>query len=237
MNVLTLIVIVIFAISALRGYQKGFVKSLASLASIFLSLVLVNLANPYVTDFLKEHTPVYTYIEEKCGETFSAALQNNAATEAGAALLQDEVIESLPLPDVLKNMLRQSNTPEYYAEQAIRSFSEYVPKYMANLILTIVSFVCTWILVIVFVWLAVKALDLVANLPVIKGINQVLGLLVGLVQGLIIVWIGFLVITVFSHADTGRQLMSMISENPFLETLYNTNILLDILTGFLGNFV
>lgn len=236
MNVLTAIVILIFVIAGLRGYQKGFVKSLASLVSVLLSFVLVNLVNPYVTDFLKEHTPAFTYIEDKCADAFSVAMTGSAATEAGASLLQDEAIDSLPLPETLKNMLRQSNTSEYYAKQAVRSFSEYVPKFMANLILTIISFVITWILVIVFLWLAVKALDLMAHLPVIKGINQALGIFVGVFQGLVIVWLVFMVITVFSHTDTGRQLMAMISENPFLETLYNTNILLNFLTGFLGSF-
>lgn len=236
MNVLTVIVIVIFAISLLRGYQKGFIKSFASLASVILSIVLVNFATPYVTGFLKDRTPVYHYIVDKCEEAFPVSQPGASAQRESGSFLEEEVIDNLPVPEILKKLLKENNTPEYYKELAVRTFSEYVPSFMANLILSIISFVATWILVITLIWLVIMTLDFVANLPVIRGINQVLGLGLGFLQGLIIVWIGFLIITVFSHTDAGRQLMSMISESPILETLYNTNVLLDFLTSLLGNF-
>ena len=36
-----------------------------------LAAVLVYLANPYVSGFLKEHTPVYEFIDERCQEVFT----------------------------------------------------------------------------------------------------------------------------------------------------------------------
>ena len=234
MNLLTVIVMIIFAIFILRGYRRGFVKSLASMVSIIISIILVNFATPYVSDFLKSQTPVYDYILEKCENTFSVSAN---AAGANGTLKQDEMIERLPIPTALKNLLKENNTPAYYRELAVQSFQEYVPKYMADLILRIVCFVATWLLVISFIWLAVMTLDIIAGLPVIRGINQMLGLGLGFLQGLIIVWIGFLVITVVSNTDIGRQLMVMISESPLLEKLYDANVLLDFLTGFLSSFI
>ena len=87
MNLLTIIVLIIFAISVLHGYRRGFIKSLASLVSIVLSIVLVNIATPYVTDFLKTQTPVYDYILEKCENTFRVATASDGdrETETDAA--------------------------------------------------------------------------------------------------------------------------------------------------------
>lgn len=277
MNLLTIIVIIIFAVSILHGYRKGFIKSLASMVSIILSIVLVNMATPYVTEFLKTQTPVYDYILEKCKETFDmtaagaksgtsgktrtesgtsgktepesgakagtgnlgAAGKEQAAEEtksgtdtsgqSGDTAWQEEWINNLKIPQALQNLLKENNTPECYREIAAESFSEYVPKYMAGLILSLVSFVVTWILVISFIWLAVMTLDVIASLPVLRGINQVLGLALGFFQGLIIVWIAFLIITIFSSSDIGKQLMKMISESPVLSRLYDTNLLLDFL--------
>ncbi len=237
MNVLTIIVIIIFAISILRGYRRGFIKSLASLASVILSIVLVHFASPYVTDFLRDNTPVYGYIVEKCEKAFQDFIAGQSGTDSAAPLRQDDVIDRMTLPTVLKDLLKENNTPEYYTELAARTFTEYIPRYMANLILTIISFVATWILVIAVIWIAVAVLNLMAELPVIHGINQVLGIFLGFVQGLLFVWVGFLFITVFGHTDTGRQLMAMISQSPLLETLYNSNIILDLLTDILGNFM
>lgn len=242
MNLLTVIILLIFAISALRGYRKGFIKSLASMASIVLSVVLVNFAVPHVTDFLKTHTAVYDYITERCEQAFSVSdsadrlrLPEGALGGSAGSLVQTELIESLPLPYVLKKMLKENNTQQYYTGLAVNSFAEYVPKYLAGLILNIVSFVATWVLVIAMIWLAVRTLNTIAGLPILNGINRALGLALGLLQGLIIVWIAFLMITLFINTDIGRQLMDMIAESPFLNALYERNILLDFLTNLLGN--
>lgn len=266
MNLLTVIVILIFAIFALRGYQKGFVKSLASMISIVLSIVLVNFATPYVTDFLRTQTPVYEYIVDKCEKAFP--VQDAQETPAGQSgrqaqdaqnggqdgdsgqdaqrqtqsagdddLQQAKVIDSLPLPGILKNLLKENNTPQYYAELAANTFADYVPRYMANLILSIISFVASWLLVISFIGLAVMTLDVITELPVVHGLNQLLGIALGLLQGLVVVWIAFLIVTLFMNTDAGKQLMAMIAESPFLNALYENNILLDFLTNLLGNLV
>ncbi len=229
MNLLTAIVLVIMAICILRGYRRGFIKSLASMVSLIIAIVLVNLATPYVTEFLKSQTPVYDYILEKCEKTF-------AVTQTEEKPKQDDtVIDQLPLPDVLKNVIKESNTPEYYSALAAKSISDFVPKYMASLILNIVSFVVTFILVMSFIWLAVTTLNIIAALPVLSGINRVLGLALGFLQGLIIVWISFLIITIFSSSDIGKQLMAMIVESPILSGLYESNLLLDFLQNMIKN--
>lgn len=247
MNLLTIIVLVVFALLALRGYRRGLVKSLASMTSLIVSLILVNIANPYVTEFLKTQTPVYEYILEKCEDAFtvkesaaddrsagqgqttegSAQSKNSGTTQSKT--VQEQMIDSLPLPQVIREVLKENNTPEYYRKVAAKSFNEYVPKYMAGLILSIVSFVATFVLVMSFIWLAVMTLDVIAGLPIIRGLNQMLGLILGMAQGIIIVWLSFLIITIFSHTEVGRQLMQMIAESEILTWIYDTNILLDFL--------
>lgn len=264
MNLLTIIVLIIFAISILHGYRKGFIKSLASMVSIILSIVLVNIATPYVTEFLKTQTPVYDYILEKCEDTFrisgtdvpsgTAGNKGNSTSgegengtgeqngsgivtsdQSGDAAWQEAWIEKLKIPQALQNLLKENNTPEYYREIAAESFLDYVPKYMAGLILNLISFVVTWILVISFIWLAVMTLDVIASLPVLRGINQILGLALGFFQGLIIVWVAFLIITIFSSSDIGKQLMEMIAESPLLSKIYDANLLLDFLQNTVKN--
>lgn len=264
MNLLTIIVLIIFAISILHGYRKGFIKSLASMVSIILSIVLVNIATPYVTDFLKAQTPVYDYILEKCEETFrisgtgassgtsgqteSSTAENaenstagqmesgiGTSGQSGDTAWQEAWIDKLKIPQALQNLLKENNTPEYYRKIAAESFADYVPKYMAGLILNLISFMVTWILVISFIWLAVMTLDVIASLPVLRGINQILGLVLGFFQGLIIVWVAFLIITIFSSSDIGKQLMEMIAESPLLSEIYDTNLLLDFLQNTVKN--
>lgn len=248
MNLLTGIVLVIMAIYILRGYRRGFIKSLASMASLIISIILVNFATPYVTEFLKSQTPVYDYVLEKCEDTFvvsqtdiksdqrESTEEEDKSSDAGQMnAADDKVIDQLQLPEALKDILKENNTPEYYTALAAKNISDFVPKYMANLILNIISFIVTFILIMSFIWLAVTTLNIIASLPVLNGINRILGLVLGFVQGLIIVWIAFLIITIFSNTDIGRQLMTMIAESPVLSVLYDSNLLLDFLQNMIKN--
>ena len=255
MNILTGIVIVIFLLFMIRGYRRGLIKSLASVISLVASLVLVSFVTPYVSQFLQEQTPVYTYVMERCQESFTVTLNEadektaESETEEGnislkkgndndtvgnvagtiSSQLQKNAIEELPLPSVLKNLLIRNNTEKIYKDLAVNSFNDYVPKFMANLIMNIISFVVTWLIVASFIWLAVMTLDVIANLPIIHGINQMLGLVLGAGQALVIVWIAFLAITVFASTAIGKQLMEMIEKNVLLNQLYNGNVFLKLL--------
>ena len=255
MNILTGIVIVIFLLFMIRGYRRGLIKSLASVISLVASLALVSFVTPYVSQFLQEQTPVYTYVMERCQESFTVTLdeadektaeseteegdvslkkENNNDTVGNVAgtissQLQKNAIEELPLPSVLKNLLIRNNTEKIYKDLAVNSFNDYVPKFMANLIMNIISFVVTWLIVASFIWLAVMTLDVIANLPIIHGINQMLGLVLGAGQALVIVWIAFLAITVFASTAIGKQLMEMIEKNVLLNQLYNGNVFLKLL--------
>mgnify|MGYP004669219509 FL=1 len=239
----------------IRGYRRGLIKSLASVISLVASLALVSFVTPYVSQFLQEQTPVYTYVMERCQESFTVTLNEadektaESETEEGniylkkgndndtvgnvagtiSSQLQKNAIEELPLPSVLKNLLIRNNTEKIYKDLAVNSFNDYVPKFMANLIMNIISFVVTWLIVASFIWLAVMTLDVIANLPIIHGINQMLGLVLGAGQALVIVWIAFLAITVFASTAIGKQLMEMIEKNVLLNQLYNGNVFLKLL--------
>ena len=166
------------------------------------------------------------------GETKSGT---DTSGQSGDTAWQEAWINNLKIPQTLQNLLKENNTPEYYAKLAAESFADYVPKYMAGLILNLISFVATWILVISFIWLAVMTLDVIASLPVLRGVNQILGLALGFFQGLIIVWVAFLIITIFSNTDIGKQLMTMIGESPVLSALYESNLLLEFLQDTVKN--
>lgn len=262
MNILTGIVLLIFLLFMIRGYRRGLIKSLASVISLAASVVLVSFVTPYAAQFLQEQTPVYTYVMEKCQESFAVSLDDKAEklaetepeekSEEGEVSLksirsdndqraaekitgelstqtQKKAIEELPIPDMLKKLLISNNTEKTYQELAVNSFNDYVPKFMANLIMNIIAFVLTWVIVASFIWLAVMTLDVIANLPVIHGINQILGLLLGFMQALAIVWIAFLVITIFSSTAIGKLLMEMIEKSPMLDKLYDLNVFLNFL--------
>lgn len=245
MNLLTIIVLLLIAFYALAGYRKGFVKILMSMIFFILAAALVYMANPYVSGFLKEHTPVYEFIDERCQDVFTL---ENLKRQVGEEDEKEEVsslnrveqmkvIEGLWLPEVLKKQLVENNNAAGYAKLAVENFETYVAGFMANLILNIFSYVVTFLVVVTFLRMTIMTMDVLASIPGIRGINKILGFFLGIFQGVLIVWIVFLVITIFSGTDPGGKLMVMIQESPTLAWLYDENILLQMVSGVFGSLM
>lgn len=85
-------------------------------------------------------------------------------------------------------------------------------------------------------WLALKyicmTLDLISRLPLINELNKAAGVLAGLFRGIVIVWILFIVITVFRETAWGSTAFALIKESQLLERLYEGNLILKLAGAF-----
>lgn len=252
MNILEIIILVLTVGFAAAGYRKGFVKKLASMLSLVLSVALVSFALPYVTEFLKDSTPVYDYIVDKSEnivkEQIAELLQkeNSDGTqinsvETGSMSLnrvdQTEIIDELPVPQVLKDMLLDYNNDEGYANLRVATFQDYVTQFIATMILNVIAFLVSVIIVQIVLWVAIAALDLLAHAPVVSMVNRVAGLLLGLVQALACIWVFFLVLSMLSGTEAGLYLLSMVQESEILCGLYDSNLFLQIVLQTTALFV
>ena len=101
MNILEIIIIVAFLLFAAAGFRSGFVKKLASMVALVLSVILVAFFLPYITGFLRDNTPVYDMITEQCrrvvAEQTAGLLTGTQETEesGGTPALDREQIKSL----------------------------------------------------------------------------------------------------------------------------------------------
>lgn len=212
-------------LSCAIGYYKGFVKEAVSLMFMVLAIIVVWTINPYVSGFLKESTPVYSMIKEQCRETISEQL--NSEGNIGEEM-QAGIIESLPLPDSLKEGMEANNTSEVYRLLAVDTFSDYIADYLAVMITNGIGFMLSYLIAVIGIRIVTNVLDLMARLPVLNGVNRIAGIVVGGVRGLLIVWIALLILTIFYNTDIGKQGLAMVENDFFLKILYDNNIFIQI---------
>ena len=224
MNVLTWIILLILAAFTLSGWSKGFVRVFAGMFFFLASTVLVYYATPYISDFIKENTPIYQAVEENCRE-----MLKGGEGQENSGLEQKKFIEGLGLPEALEKQLLGGSDYGSSVDRAVEGVSDYLAEYMAGLILNILTFVVTLAVVNLVLRMTVLTLDNLAKLPVLNSINKAFGMVLGAAQGLLVVWVAFLVITAFGNTDAGRKLLEMIHESPILDFLYNINIFLKIM--------
>lgn len=225
MNWLLILVLAIVILFTLHGYHKGFIRVFFSLFSIILTIILVSSITPVVKQFLKEETPLYTTLKEKYIEKMES---NEEDEETGAG---EQEMEYYGVPGILVHSLLQenSNNIEELKSQGQNVIYEYIGGYIAELTISLISFVVVFLAVTIFLRLTIFTLDIIANLPILKGFNKFAGLFAGFTEGVIIVWIIFLVITMFIGSEIGTKLGELIYQSRLLTYIYNNNYLLKMI--------
>lgn len=208
----------------LYGHYKGFIRLAVSLVALIATLMIVNSAMPKVTVFLRDKTPVYTWVQQSVEKTFGLDKVKEAGVGDEVPSIQRKVIESLNIPKELKGMLIENNNNEVYQMLGVDAFTDYIGDYLANIILSLVGYIAAFIIVYIIIRLIMKALDVVARLPILSGLNRITGALLGGIQGLILLWIGFLVLTACSGTAWGMLLIKQIEASSWLSFLYHYNI-------------
>lgn len=146
--------------------------------------------------------------------------------------IQIQEIENAPMPQFLKDQLIENNNSTIYGELGVSSFPSYVASYISRLVLNLLSFLVTFLLVIIIVKALMFAVNIIGELPVLGLINHIAGGVLGLVLAVVIVWLGFLIMTLAYTTEVGMACFDMVEKSQILQFLYDTNPLLIRLLGF-----
>ena len=142
---------------------------------------------------------------------------------------QIKLIEDSELPEFLKTALLENNNSEIYGKLGVKTFPEYISTYASNVVVSILSFVITFLLVWILIRAFIAVADLLSFLPIIHGLNTAAGAVLGGVLALLFIWIIFLVLTLVCATDAGKPCLEMINESGLLRFLYEHNVLLKML--------
>lgn len=226
-------VLALIAAACIMGFQKGFVKEIVSVFFMLISFLLVWAVNPYVNTFVKEYTPVYDTIQDKCQTLVSEQIGNKKTLDKEE---QNQVMENMELPDLLKNALVENNTAETYRYLAVSTFTEYISDSLAVMAVNGISFLISFVLSAAVIKLLGFILNVLIKLPVINGINKIAGAAVGGIKCIIFIWIAFLVLTLLCNTTLGQQGMALIQQDAFLNFLYSQNVFVKVfMSVFYGN--
>ena len=228
MNWLFWVVVVFIAYHIIDGLRRGFIRKVVSALSLVITLVFVTYFTPQITTFIQEHTSLHENLQKKCSDIF-------LSNEYNEDVKTDQVlmIENMDLPENIKEMLLENNNTESYDVLAVSGFHDYVGAYLANMIINALAYLLSFVIVWTAIRAVLLAMDVVTKLPILHGINRLAGGVLGIVYGIVLVWIAFLLVTILCNGNLGRQFFGLISENPFLLFLYNQNVIMKMVFGLM----
>lgn len=215
----------------LYGHYKGFIRLAVSMAALIVTLVIVHAVMPKAAVFIKENTPVYSWIAEQTRGTIESAIGIEDDIQVPAK--QRQAIEGLNLPEDVKQMLLENNNSQMYEILGVNAFVEYIGDYLANMILNWIGFVVMFLAIYIFLRLIMKWLDIMAKLPVLSGMNQIAGAILGGIQGLFFLWLVSLLLTACANTFWAASILKQIEASPWLSFLYHYNLLSKLAVGIL----
>lgn len=220
MNWLVILVLLFLAAYIIRGYHNGFIKTVFSICAVFIAIVVASLGNNVLSGILQDNKTIYETINNKVTETMQID------TEAKTASEQQSYIDSLPVPQKIKDALGENNNNKIYELMDANKFEDYISGYLTGVILKAISFVLLFVVTLILVRVLASALDIVSKLPVLNSINKLGGVAVGLLHGLVVLWVLCVVLTIYSGTGIGEKCFEAINDSVFLSIIYNNNLLL-----------
>ena len=134
----------------------------------------------------------------------------------------------MALPDFLKSSIKENNTAETYQYLAVDTFVEYLSGTLAMLAVNGLSYGISFLLATILIRVASYALDILARLPIISGVNRIAGAFVGGAKGLIYLWLALFIVTVLCSTQFGEMILQMVEQDVFLSFIYERNIFIRI---------
>lgn len=148
---------------------------------------------------------------------------------------QVSYIEELPLPQTVKEKLTENNNTEIYKRLAVETFADYLGKYISYAIINGICFLISFVVATILMYMILHALDMLTSLPVIGTLNRIGGTSIGCAQGLLWIWVIFLIITILCDTQVGIYLQGQIQADPILAWMYDHNLLMEVILRIFGS--
>ena len=228
MNYLLIGVVLFFVLVTANGFRKGLLRSVLFFGTTILALILTSGCYQFVGKGIKE----YTGISEKIEQSIEDSLKIKTEEQQNVKRVeQTKKIEEMNLPEGIKNALIENNNKDIYEALGVAGFYEYIASYLANMVVNGIAYFITFILSGIIIHLLLRVLDFITEIPILKEINQIGGLLLGAIEGIIGIWIFFLIVTLFGSTTFGETMYAYINDSVLLTYLYNNNIILMFITN------
>ncbi len=207
--IIDLILLLILILFMYTGFRKGLISTLAGLLSFIIALVGANLlaraCTPTVANWIAPS--IETALVEKIQttpdpqDTTSSVSPSSEYTESTSNPHSDgetdqTMSEENSLISVLQQLGLYDSVTQYITdatEQQVTAAGTSIAKILS---LSLASLVAFWVLFLLFLILLrivlgilVRGLNLVARLPVLHQLNHIGGLLIGLLQGIVVLFL------------------------------------------------
>ena len=247
---LVLAILVVYVVwMAERGYRRGFVRTIFSIAVVLVSVLCATIFGPMAGKWMIENETIYGVVQKQADQVIGEQLEKNSQElnelithQNLGEMFQDDKqmaqqweqaikqvgdwLEELPVPKKMEQELKKELDKLQDGQWKEKSIKEMVVNSITESILQTVGYILVFAVASLIMKILFGILIGMTSLPILHHVNKLAGLAAGLVQGICIIWIAGVCIYMLSSTQAGQYIIDIIYSNRILTWIYENNIFL-----------
>lgn len=206
----------VLLIFALAMGSRGFMRSLVGFLGTVLSVVLASLFAKTMASYLQE----WFGLLDKFSDFFAELLSKIDILNVDVSKNVSEGLQTAGIPEIMITMIVSAFTGNEVIKEGTTA-AQVVAPLMGQLLLLLISFVIIFALVKLIQFILNGTLSkAVENIPVVKSVNCMLGFILGIIEGLFIVYVVLYVCSIFQI----QFITNFINSTTFIKFFYDNNL-------------
>lgn len=211
--IVDIVILAILALCVVLGYRKGLTKCLINVLAFLIAIVIAAMLFKPASAIVRANSEVDENIQSSIVSVFEQEEKDK----------KDENEKSSPIVEYLTEKAKDAT------EEKKKEIVNNAAKELAIKIVDVLSFIGIFIIVRILL-IFVKALaDLITKLPIIKQCDKIGGIVYGVLQALVIIFIALALITFISTVINKYELLNLVNQSYVGSILNNNNILLKLI--------
>lgn len=223
-NIIDLIGIIIILIYAYLAFKKGFVKTFFEFISTFVAIALAFALCNTGVEVIKQNTGIDEWVEN----TLTDSLKIEQKDEISGDFVEENKEDSNVLANVFENLPENIKSMVGFEE-----YKENTKKTIVTSATEIILKILAWIIIYIIVRLLLALICLICNgimnIAFLKKINNLAGLILGVILGLLRIYIILAVISFLVTIVPLEVVTEYIKNSMIISLMYENNILISLI--------
>lgn len=236
--IIDLIAIVFLIVSALIAYYKGFVKTFFGFISVILAILLACCFSKPLANHMKASTEMDEWIASGITEIGKKEEEPEYTILSGESISGEIVIEEEPVEEEDEINLEIigfiENLPDSVSD--VIDFEEQKNATLLNIankvsdgVIGILAWVIIYFVVRIIFAVITVIFDGIMNIPILKSINNLAGLVIGVVLGVFRIYLLLAIIYFISNVTSITFFVNIIQNSSIVNAMYNNNLIINLI--------
>lgn len=240
------IAIIIIVIAAFSAYRKGFVRTFFGLITVILAIVLASIFHKNLAAYIKDTTDLDEWINSVIVDSTSSISEDvnktskedkvdtgslfDMAQYASDSNLYDTIDVSALIPEEgFLNSLPDVLSEKMGLDEVKQNAGLNITTKISDAAINVLSWFIIYLVAQIILNIVVAILDGIMSLPLLREINNIAGLGIGILIGVFRIYIILAVIYFIATVVNISPVMNVLNNSTLVAAMYNNNLLLKLI--------